>query len=185
MTYDLYSYRHSTKTPSTEEAISVISSEEDSTFRDDKEAREIKEKIAGLILELNPKLERFQIDYEQVCKTQDISMEEARARLNHIELNPLDGDLAVQLTIYWDHVCLTFPYWYAGPQQEAVFELALGYLRAIRKAEGFFAYDPQTDVAFDPGELHFLDRSSYSRIINNLPQILAQGEAKQPWWKFW
>ena len=185
MSYDLYSYRPSTTTPSTEEALATISSEEDSVFRDDDEARTTKEKIATALVELNPKLERFIIDFEQVCKSQNISMDEARTRLNHIELNPPDGDLAVQLTVQWDHVCLTFPYWYSGVERDAVFGLALEYLRVIRRNEGFFAYDPQTDMAFDPDKVQVLDHSAYSRIVENLPAIIAQGEAKRPWWKFW
>lgn len=68
MSYDIYSYRPSTTTPSTEEALAVISSEENSVFRDDEEAKAIKHKIAAALVGLIPKLETFKIDYERVCE---------------------------------------------------------------------------------------------------------------------
>jgi len=185
MSYDLYSYRPSVATPSREDALAVISPEEDATFRNDDKARAIKQRIAAALIERNYRLERFEIDFARVCESQNISLEAARARLNHIELNPPDGELAIQLTIHWNHVSLEFPYWYSGSQRDAVFNLALEYLQLIKKVEGFFAYDPQTDAAFDPKDIESLDHSEYSRIVENLPAIIAQGEAKKPWWKFW
>ena len=116
-----------------------------------------------------------------------ISQEHSRAQLNHIELNAPEDDLAIQPNIYWDHVFLTIPYWYKGEAADRVFEQLTTYLRLIRKAAGFFAYDPQTDRVFDPDKEGFTDHAEYNRIAENLPAIIAQGlptEGK-PWWKFW
>jgi hypothetical protein len=185
MTYDLYSYRPETHNPSCKEAVAVFSTEEDSVFRDDDEARATKERIAAALIEFNPKLERFRIDFEAVCKAQNISIEEARARFNHIELNPPRDELAIQLTIHWDHVGLEFPYWYSGSQRDAVFNLALDYMKLIRQVAGFFGFDPQTEAAFDPATIDSLDHSAYSRIVEIMPNIVAKTGGRKPWWKFW
>jgi hypothetical protein len=38
-----------------------------------------------------------------------ITEEEAKAQWNHIELDPPEGDLAIQLTIHCDQVPITIP----------------------------------------------------------------------------
>jgi hypothetical protein len=185
MSYDLYCYCPASELPNVDEARAVIESEEDATFRDDEEAREIKEKIAGALVRHNPRLERFKVDHNAVAEMLKVPAEEAKARWNHIELNPPKGDLAIQLEVYWDHVGLTIPYWYTGNRADAVFRQVMGYLRTIREAVGFFAYDPQADRAFDPGEEEFGEHGDYDRIAENLPEIVAQGVTKKPWWKLW
>ena len=123
----------------------------------------------------------------EVAKLMKISLEQAQAQWNHIELNPPEGDLATQLEVHWDHVSLTIPYWYTGAKADQVFDQLSAYLRVIREAAGFFAYDPQTDRAFDPEKEEFGKHGEYDRIAENLPAIVAQGEIKtpKPWWKFW
>ena len=187
MSYDVYCYRPISNAPSEEEALAIISSEEEDVYRDDPEARKIKESISNALLRINPRLERFKIDYGEVARSRNISEEQARAQLSHIELNSPDGDLAIQLTVHWDLVTLTIPYWYTGTAADRVFEQVTTYLRVIRKAVGFFAYDPQTERAFDPETEVFGNHEEYDRIAENLPAIIAQGEAsaKKPWWKFW
>ena len=185
MSYDIYCYRPSSGVPNAQEAQNVIQSEEDSTFRDDEEARKIKRGIADALIKYNPRLEPFKIDHNEVAKLMKISYEEAQAQWNHIELNPPKGDLATQLTVHWDHVSITIPYWYTGTKADQVFAQVSGYLRTIYDAAGFFVYDPQTDRAFDPTKEEFGNHAEYDRIAENLPAIIAQGATPKPWWKFW
>ena len=185
MSYDVYCYRPSSDVPNTEEGLNVISPEENATYRDDEEAREIKRRISDALIKHNPRLEPFKIDHHEVAKSMNISYEQAKAQFNHIELNPPQTDLATQLTVYWDHVFITIPYWYTGAEADQVFVQLTGYLRVIQEAAGFFVYDPQTERAFDPTKEEFGDHSEYDRIAENLPAIIAQGEPSKPWWKFW
>jgi hypothetical protein len=188
MSYDFYSFRSASGQPSPEEAQQVILGEEKETFRDDPEAREVKEKIAAALLQINPRLERFQFDYSKIAASRKISEEQARARFNSIELNTPKDDLAVQISIFWDHVSFSIPYWYKDAKGDQVFAQLLAYLKAVKETSGFFAYDPQSDRAFDPlVEGLMSDSSEYKRISTNLPAIIAQGlpPRKKPWWKFW
>jgi len=188
MSYDFYCYRPSSDKPSAEEAQGIIVAQENGTFRDDPDAREIKEKIAAALINFNPRLERFIFDYSKIAEMNKVSEEQARARWNHIELNPPEKDLAIQAWIHWDHVLFSIPYWYTGARADQVFAQLLAYLRIVKEAAGFFAYDPQINRAFNPEiEKMMLDNSEYARISTNLPAIIAQGQAaqKKPWWKFW
>lgn len=77
----------------------------------------------------------------------------------------------------------SIPYWYTGEKANDAFALK-SYLKAVKKFAGLFAYDPQTDRAFDPeGEGAMSDSEKYSRISADLPKMIAR--AKKPWWKFW
>jgi hypothetical protein len=187
MSYDIYCYRPASRRPNEEEALAVISSEEDEVDRDDDEARKTKELVAEALLAYNPRLERFKIDYSEVAEFRNISEERARAQLSHIEINTPDSDLRMQLTVFSDHVSLTIPYWYTGKNADLVFDQVNAYLLVIRKAVGYFAYDPQTESVFDPQTDVIGNHSEYNRIAENLPAIIAQSEArtKKPWWKFW
>jgi hypothetical protein len=104
--YDLYCYRSTLAVPIVTEAQALFES-----FNADEEAgrtrvaiSDVKDKITSALMEYNPRLERLQFDFAEIGKEANISEREARARFQHIELNPPEGDLAIQLTVYDDHV---------------------------------------------------------------------------------
>ena len=187
MSYDFYCYRPTSNSPSKEEARAAIESEECTAYRDDDEAQVFKRTLAEALTKYNPRLEIFRPDHEKIAESMKISIEQARPHWNHVELNPPEGDLAIQLQVNWERVFITIPYWYTGVAADRVFELLASYLNVIRKTTGFFAYDPQTDRAFDPERESFVDHAEYDRIAENLPSIMAHAKAenKRPWWKFW
>jgi len=100
MSYDLYAYRPTSSLPNVEEARAVIGTKENATFRDNNEARGIKETISAALIKHNPPLERFKVDHNAVAEMLKVSVEEAKARWNHIELNPPKGAMAIQLDVY-------------------------------------------------------------------------------------
>jgi len=94
MSYDLYCYRSTLGIPDAQEAQGVVESikaaeEAGITSLSDSGA---KERLAAALISHNPRLRRF-----------------AQQPLKHIELNPPEGDLAVQFLIYDDHVDITVP----------------------------------------------------------------------------
>jgi len=188
MSYDLYCYRSSSGVPSKTEAEATVdafnAAEEagtpSQTFADKKE------KLATALIKHNPRLERFKFDYDKIAESLKISEHEARERYQHVELNTPEGDLAVQLIVYDEHVDISIPYWYEGIKADQVFSELSGYLRVIRQTAGFFAYDPQTAVAFDPVQTELRDHLQYDKVVRDLPNIAAHA-AKQgkPIWKFW
>jgi len=187
VSYDLYCYRATSSFPEVAEAralIEAINAAEEAG--DAKPPSLTKETITAALIDHNPRLERFKFDYEKMAESQKISEDEARSRYQYVELNPPEGDLAIQLTVYDDHVFISIPYWYRGLTADQVFSECSAYLRIIRRTAGFFTYDPQTDIAFDPEKTELGGHQRYDEVVKELPRIAAEASnPDKPWWKFW
>jgi len=48
----------------------------------------------------------------------------------------------------------------------------------IRETAGFFAYDPQTGIAFDPQQADLREHQQYDKVVKDLPKIAS--EASKP-----
>lgn len=196
MSYDLYCYPSKSGVPNSAEAqafVEAVGAAEESGLAIETSSR-AKERVTAALVEHNPRLEPFNFDYGEIAKFQKISEDEARALYRHVELNPPDGDLAIQLTVFDDHVAISVPYWYEGSKADQVFSQLSGYLRVIANASDFLAYDPQTGMAFDPRHTELLDHQHYDKVLQDMPKIVARAkreiaeqstEQPKPWWKFW
>jgi len=188
MSYDLYCYRATSGVPDGAEAralVEAINAAEEAGDAKPTPSR-TKETITAALIEHNSRLERFKFDYDKIAESQKISEDEARSRYQHVELNPPEGDLAIQLTVYDNHVFISIPYWYRGSTADQVFSECSEYLRIIRRTAGFFAYDPQTDIAFDPEKTELRNHQRYEEVVKELPTIAAEASnPDKPWWKFW
>jgi hypothetical protein len=147
---------------------------------DSEEQSTIKFDIAKALTDFNPRLEAFKLDFNELAKLHGISVGEAKAQFNYIELNPPDGDLVIQITINNHNVSLTIPYWYGGDQARQVFEYLMEYLKIIRKTSDYFVYDPQTDQVFDPLTTELKGLDIYLQTTNNINKTPTK-----PWWKLW
>jgi hypothetical protein len=187
MSYDVYCYRPTSDIPDVGEARTIVEqlNLEEEEGRSNRASSEIKEKIAAALIEHNPRLERFRFKYEEIAKATNISKEEAASKYQHIELNPPEGDLAIQLIIYEDHLLVTMPYWYAGNDAHQLFSSLSDYLAVIGRTAGLFTYDPQTDQAFDPTNTRIEDHEVYEKIVGEMPKIAAASAKQKKWWKFW
>jgi hypothetical protein len=143
MSYDIYCFRPSSDVPTLEEAHAIVESEETGGQPEDSVSLETKRKIVSALIEYNPGLKPFKFDYPELARKRKISEEQARQKFNHIQLDPSEGELAIQLTVFSDHIFICIPYWYRGSQADAAFAQLENYLRVIRNAAGYFAYDPQ------------------------------------------
>jgi hypothetical protein len=52
----------------------------------------------------SPRLQPFKFDYPKIAKSMEISEQQAREQWKHVELNPPEGDAAIQITVCGDHV---------------------------------------------------------------------------------
>jgi len=150
-----------------------LNSEEATGKPDDAKSAEKKRKIVDALMEHNPRLELFQFDYAEIARSLKITEEQARLERTNVDLNPTEGDPAIQLSVFGDHVSINIPYWYTGAAAGVTFEQLSGYLRVIRAVAGFFVYDPQTDRVFDPEKEEFGTHESYERIVRDIPNIIA------------
>lgn len=176
MSYDIHCYQSKIGKPDLEEA-------QESMEIDDSESKEqsaVKFDIARALIDFNPRLEAFKLDYNEIAKLHRISVEEAKEQFNYIELNPPDGDLVIQITINNHNVSLTIPYWYGGDQARQVFKYLMEYLKIIRKTAGYFVYDPQTDQVFDPLTTDLEGFDIYLQTTKDISKAPTK-----PWWKLW
>lgn len=187
MSYDLYCFRTSSDIPTLEEAQAVVESEELDVRSEDSAMQERKRQIVEALLRHNPRLQRVEFDYAEIARARNIPEEQARKQFTHVELNSPQGDPAIQITVFGDHVSVNMPYWYTGPDADAAFEKLLGYLQVIRRTAGYFVYDPQSERIFDPEKEGLGEHESYERIVRDLPAMAAKvaKDLKRPWWKFW
>jgi hypothetical protein len=154
MSYDLYFYRSKIGNPDEAEADSVIEADKNKWAKKEKNPA-MKLAIVKALMACNPRLEAFDFHYGEIAKLTEATIEEARDKFDHIEINHPEEDLALQINVYDNHVFLTIPYWYQGPKAEQLFEYIKAYIKIIRETAGYFISDPQTGQVFDPVETEF------------------------------
>jgi len=191
MSYDIYCYRSTLGYPDVDEASDIIDNEYD---WDENEARPAtKLAIVKALTTFNPKLEAFDFDYGAIAELTQQTIEEAKEKFDHIELNPPEGGLAIQLIVYDNYVFITIPYWYKGEQAKQVMTNVKSYIDIICKQPGYFVYDPQIDVALDTGKTDYDPLAQYLPTSEYVATMLKPTEelpkepvqVKKPWWKFW
>jgi hypothetical protein len=104
-----------------------------------------KHAIADALMKTDPLLEVFQFGYEEIAKFQNISVEEAKLRWRHMELNGPDDGPGIQITLLDDGASLTVPYWHKDKRATVVFAQIWVYLKIIQRVGGYQIYDPQME----------------------------------------
>lgn len=136
---------------------------------------------------MDPSLEPFLFDYEEIAKSLGTSVEEARRTHSHVELNgPGDGN-GVQITVHGDHVDVCIAYWHAGIEASRVFSLIERYASEITAAGQYRIYDPQLERVVDSfDEIRTDALDVYAGVVEKVPSMVASSENEpKPWWKFW
>jgi len=108
-----------------------------------KEAR--KKAIAEALMKGDPALEVFQFGFEEIAKFQKTTVDEARLRFRHMELNGPEAGPGIQITLFDDGASLTVPYWHKGKKAKTVFAQIWEYLKVIQRVSGYQIYDPQME----------------------------------------
>lgn len=161
--------------------------EEFSATPPDPQKEALKRRIADALIAHNPKLEVFQFRYDEIAKFEKISVEEARLKYRHLELNgPEESCNGVQITLFDDEASITVPFWHEGEKAADTFREIWSYLEIINREAGYLAYDPQIDRIIDPSagfdEASACYTGTTRRIRHALP---VSGAERRPWWKFW
>jgi hypothetical protein len=112
-----------------------------------KEAR--KQSIAAALMKANPALTVFQFGFDEIARFQGITVEEARVRFRHVELNGPDDGNGIQITLFDDGASVTVPYWHKDEKARAVFTEIWEYLEVIQSVAGYQIYDPQIERIID------------------------------------
>lgn len=108
-----------------------------------------KQAVVDALRRMDPSLDPFSFDYDEIAKSLGISVEDARRAYSHVELNgPGDGN-GVQITVHGSHVGVTVAYWHAGSKAERIFSTVERYASEIAAAGGYRIYDPQLERVVD------------------------------------
>ena len=172
-----------------EEADTVIEADNDKWATRDKDAI-TKLAIVKALAEYSSRLEAFDFDYGEIAKLTATTIEEAKNKFDHIELNTPEGDITMQLIVYDNHVYINVPYWYKGDEATKLFQDIKTYVKIIRETAGYFVFDPQTGQVFDPAENGFEGLEKYLSVSENIEEMISeqnktQSKTTKPWWKFW
>ncbi len=120
-------------------------------------------------------------------KLQKISVEEARLKFRHLELNgPEEGCNGIQITLFDDEASVTVPFWHEGNKAAETFREIWSYLEIICREAGYLIYDPQVDRVFDASAGFDDALACYTGTMQQIRKTLPGDSAKRrPWWKFW
>jgi hypothetical protein len=150
------------------------------------EKEQAKQRLAEALIAWNPELALFSFDYDEIAASDGISVEEARDRWRHLELNgPEDGN-GIQITLFDDDASVTVPYWHGREEAERVWAEIWDYLRLLSRIGGFDIYDPQLerilDLETDRSDIvaEYLEGVALVRRVTDEAAGL-----NRPWWKFW
>ena len=111
----------------------------------------LKRRVADALIAHNPKLEIFKFGYEEIAKFEKITVEQARLKYRHLELNgPEEGSDGIQITLFDDEASVTVPFWHEGDKAADTFREIWSYLEIISREAGYRIYDPQLDRILEP-----------------------------------
>lgn len=150
----------------------------------DPQKEALKRRVADALIAHNPKLEVFKFGYEEIAKHEKISVEEARLKYRHLELNgPEEGCNGIQITLFDDEASVTVPFWHEGEKAADTFREIWGYLEIISREADYLIYDPQIDRVIEPSAGFDAALACYAGAMQQIRQ--TRGPQQKPWWKFW
>ncbi len=117
----------------------------------DPQKEALKRKVADALITHNPKLEISKFGYEAIARLEKISVQEARLKYRHLELNETEDDCnGIQITVFDEEASVTVPYWHEDDKAEDTFRKIWSYLEIICRETGYLIYDPQIDQVIEP-----------------------------------
>jgi hypothetical protein len=150
-------------------------------------AKEVRKRtIADALLKANSDLTVFQFGFEEIAKSQSISVDEVKLRFRHIELNGPDDGPGIQIVLFDDGASLTVPYWHKDQKAKTVFAQIWECLTVIQHVGGYQIYDPQLErIVHLASDLEKVT-GRYSDVMKRVMGLAGNDqEGKHPWWKFW
>src|SRR5438876_211965 len=116
-----YDFRLFMPTPDEDPLVTARrDSEEFSATPRDPKKEALKRRVADALIASNPRLTIFDFGYGEIAKIENISVEEARIRYRHLELNGPDDGSGIQITLFDDEASVTVPYRHEGATGAAI-----------------------------------------------------------------
>lgn len=109
----------------------------------DEQKESLKHRLADALLARLPGLQLYQFPYHQIAAFERTSIEQARCRHRHLELNSPEDGYGIRILLRDDEASVTLPFWHERTKAAAAFGDVWACLETICEQTGYFAYDPQ------------------------------------------
>jgi hypothetical protein len=93
---------------------------------------------ADVLERIEPRYRRFSLDYAEIARFENISINDAKSRYNYVELDGPPDSAMAQFIFHPHHVDV---HWYSGTSEEEM----LVYLKALCAHAGLSVVDPQSN----------------------------------------
>ncbi len=115
----------------------------------DPQKEALKRRVADQLIAHNPQLQLFQFPYDKIAQFEKLSLEEARRKYRHLELNGPEGGNGIQMILWDDDASLTVPFWHEREKAGHAFRELWNYLEIVCRETGYAIYDPQMNRTFN------------------------------------
>ena len=109
----------------------------------DEQKEAVKRQLADALISRIPALQLYQFPYHQIACFERISIEQARCRHRHLELNSPEGGHGIQIILRDDEASVTVPFWHETAKAVAAFREVWACLETVCKQAGHSVYDAQ------------------------------------------
>jgi GNAT superfamily N-acetyltransferase len=148
----------------------------------DAQKEALQRRVTDALLAQNPQLQVARFAFEQIAQFEHISVEEARRRHRHLELNVPEGGNGLQIVLRDDEASVTLPFWHTGEVAAAAFLELWSYLAVIQRETGYLVFDPQIGRLLAPIEDCTEALGHYNSIVRQIrePRPVAAPEPGPP-----
>ncbi len=179
MSYDIFCYKSKIGVPDVEEAQIVIEREDErENMVQGAKLSDLKLSIVNALMSYNSNLEVF-----------GISDGEVDDDFKSIEIEHTEVEFNLQIFIHDDMVSFNLPYHLNSKKAESIFHFINEYIKIIGKTAGYFVFDPQLGLAYDPTQAQHNGLNKYLAVRKNMTCSLSSPNLfqskKKPWWKIW
>ena len=135
----------------------------------DPEKEALKRRVADALIAFNPELSIYPMDYKEIARFEQTTVEEARLKHRHLELNGAETGNGIQITLFDQEAHITVPLWHRGQQAAKTFRQIQEYLAIITRETGYLVYDPQIASIIDPAQGLHDSLKCYASGVRTLP----------------
>jgi hypothetical protein len=135
----------------------------------------LKRRVADALIAHNQQLQVYKFDFDEIAKFEKISLDEARLKFRHLELNgPEDERSGIQIKLFDDEASVTVPFWHEGEEAAEIFHEIRTYLNIIRRETGYLIFDPQLGRMIDSSVGIEDSLASYAGAMNGIQKTLRR-----------
>jgi len=120
-----------------------------STTPPDPQKESLKRKVAEKLIQQNPRLQMRKLPHDRIAQFEKISLEEARRKYRHLELELPESGSGIQITLSDEEASVAVPFWHDGDKAANAIRELWSCVETICRETGYCVYDPQAGRSFE------------------------------------